>query len=120
MAEAITLGIPEQGQLVEVRNRRYVVTDVVRSTLHPSPLVTGDGQPHHLVSLTSVEDDALGEELQAIWEIEPGARVHDTMALPEPSGFDEPHRLDAFLNTVRWGAASSADVRALSPFPQRH
>lgn len=35
-----------------------------------------DGRPvQHLVSLVSVEDDATGEELEVIWEIEPGTRV---------------------------------------------
>jgi superfamily II DNA or RNA helicase len=113
---AATVDIPEQGQLVEVRQRRYVVTDVVGSTLPTSPL-SDNGKPQHLVTLASVEDDALGEELQVIWELEPGARAFDVMALPAPTGFDEPHRLDAFLNAVRWGAASSADVRMLqAPF----
>ena len=67
--------------------------------------------------LLSVEDDALGEELQVIWEIEPGATVIEKVALPEPTGFDAPDRLDAFLDAVRWGAASTADVRNIqSPF----
>jgi len=114
--DTTTVDIPEQGQLVEVRQRRYVVTDVVGSTL-PTSLLSDDGKPQHLVTLVSVEDDALGEELQVIWELEPGARVYDAMALPAPMGFDEPRRLDAFLNAVRWGAASSADVQALqAPF----
>src|SRR5207245_3235966 len=73
--------------------------------------------PQHLVSLLSVEDDALGEELQVVWEVEPGAAVVEKVALPEPTGFDPPDRLDAFLDAVRWGAASTADVRNIqSPF----
>jgi len=59
-------------------------------------------RPQHWVALTSIEDDALGEELQVIWELEPGARVQEAFALPEPVGFDPPRRLDAFLNAVRW------------------
>ena len=65
----------------------------------------GDG-PQHLVTLASVEDDGLGEELQVVWEIEPGATVIEKVALPEPTGFDPPDQLDAFLDAVRWGAAS--------------
>ena len=112
------MDIPEQGQLVEVRQRRYVVSDIVKSSLPPTTLPDGLESPQHLISLTSVEDDALGEELQIIWELEPGARTYDQVVLPEPtSGFDSPHRLDAFLDAVRWGAASSADVRSLqAPF----
>src|SRR5262245_11168564 len=108
---------PEQGQIVEVRHRRYLVADVAKSTLARSPLEPAFTAVQHLVSLASVEDDALGEELQVIWELEPGARVYDQRALPAPTGFDHPERLNAFLNAVRWGASSSADVRALqAPF----
>src|SRR3954453_23923958 len=81
--------IPEQGQLADVRQRRFVVTEVEASTLPASPLKPA--QPaQHLVTLTSVEDDALGEELQVVWELEPGTRVHEALVLPEPTGFDPP------------------------------
>jgi superfamily II DNA or RNA helicase len=100
---------PVEGQLVEARGRRFVVAAVERSDL--------DGAAQHLVTLSSVEDDATGEELRVIWEIEPGARTIEHLALPEPTSFDSPRRLDAFLDAVRWGVSSSADVRALlSPF----
>src|SRR5579875_1201249 len=110
------LSLPEPGQLVDVRRRRYVVLDVTESTLTPDgPAVALPRQ--HLVTLSSVEDDALGEEIQVIWEIEPGARTIEKTALPQPTSFDTPQRLDTFLNAVRWGAASSADVRAIqAPF----
>ena len=58
---------PEQGQIVEVRHRRYVVADVAKSTLVRSPLEPTFTAVQHLVSLASVEDDALGEELHVIW-----------------------------------------------------
>jgi superfamily II DNA or RNA helicase len=110
-------GIPEQGQLVEVRGQRFAVTDIRVST---SPFSSVLGQPdtvQHLVSLASVEDDALGEELQVVWELEPGASLFEARALPYPDGFDPPDRLDAFLDAVRWGASSSADTRNVqSPF----
>jgi len=116
MAQVHTNGVPEQGQLVEVRQRKYVVMDVVASAPLDTPLHRGNGT-HHLVSLTSVEDDALGEELQVIWEIEPGAQVQERAALPSSKGFDSPRRFDAFLSAVRWGAISSADINTLqAPF----
>ncbi len=110
-------GPPEQGQLVNVRQRQWVVSEVAKSTLHESPLHSLDGQPQHLVTLSSVEDDGLGEELQVIWELEPGAKAIEKSPLPEPTGFDPPDRLDAFLDAVRWGAASTADPKSIqSPF----
>ena len=102
---------PEQGQMVSVRARNWMVTEVLASTLPPPRLQTGLQTPQHLLTLSSVEDDGLGEELNVIWELEPGARVVEKVALPEPTGFDPPDRLDAFLDAVRWGASSSADVR---------
>jgi SNF2 family DNA or RNA helicase len=108
--------LPEQGQLVDVRQRRWVVTDVAQSKLPASPLRPLH-KPQHLVTLASVEDDALGEELEVVWELELGTRVHEKVPLPEPTGFDSPDRLDAFLDAVRWGAASTADIHNIqAPF----
>src|SRR5262249_6796679 len=101
---------PEQGQLVSVRSRQWIVNDVRPSPLPGLALKPTFSGPQHLLTLASVEDDGLGEELQVIWEIEPGARVIERVALPEPTGFDPPDKLDAFLDAVRWGAASTADV----------
>jgi hypothetical protein len=41
--------VPEQGQIVEVRHRRYVVGGVIRSALPASPLPGGIDQPQHLL-----------------------------------------------------------------------
>ena len=84
--------LPEPGQLVDVRRRRYVVNDVSQSSLPPDILGNTSGGTlsiQHLVTLSSVEDDALGEELQVIWEIEPGATAIEKTPLPEPVGFDD-------------------------------
>jgi len=70
------------------------------------------------VTLAGIEDDARDEELSVVWELEPGAVVHDIAILPSPvDGFDEPSELAAFLHAVRWGAIASADTTALqAPF----
>ena len=117
MTTTTTSPHPEQGQMVSVRSRNWMVTDVSASTLPPERLQTGLEPPQHLLTLSSVEDDGLGEELNVIWELEPGARVVEKVALPDPTGFDPPDQLDAFLDAVRWGASSSADVRNIqAPF----
>ncbi len=108
---------PEIGQIVTVRQRRYAVADVQQSAIPYDVLTQSRNSYHHLVTLSSIEDDAMGETLQVIWELEVNARVNEKSGLPNPSGFDPPAKFDAFLNAVRWGAISSADVRALqSPF----
>ena len=88
---------PAVGQIVNVRSRRFVVSDVTTSA---SPDQTPTRR-NSLVTLSSVEDDAHGEELQVVWELEPGAAVMERASMPEVQGFDDPSRLDAFLNAVR-------------------
>lgn len=109
--------VPEQGQVITVRQRRFVVSDVIEHSLVLDPLRETPGKSQLLVYLTSIEDDALGETLQVVWELEPGAKINEVIGLPQPIGFDSPYRYDAFINAVRWGAISSADARILqSPF----
>ncbi|HVB24292.1 MAG TPA: DISARM system SNF2-like helicase DrmD [Ktedonobacteraceae bacterium] len=116
MSRSFVEAVPELGQLVDVRRRRYVVIDITQGKI-AADTVAAQAQKQHLVTLSSVEDDAIGEELQVIWEIEPGATAIDKMPLPLPVGFDTPQRLDIFLHAVRWGAASSADVKTIqAPF----
>ncbi len=113
----ISVTVPEQGQLVQVRSRPWVVTEVKPSCLPSSAMELPVTSPQNLLTLSSVEDDGLGEELQVVWEIEPGAKIIERVALPEPTGFDSPDKLDAFLDAVRWGASSSADIKNIqSPF----
>ncbi|MFY1586580.1 DISARM system SNF2-like helicase DrmD [Micromonospora sp. WMMD734] len=109
---------PAPGQLVTVRNRRWVVADVVRSEVTSGDPHVFTGVTPHLATLVSIEDDARDEELRVVWELEPGRRVHDSATLPDPRhGFDDPGQLAAFLDAVRWGAIASADRTALqAPF----
>ena len=95
---------PEPGQLVEVRRRQWVVADIQKSE---KVSVTETGQ--HYVTLSSIDEDGLGEELEVVWEIEPGAHVIERKGLPSLTGYDDSTRLDAFLDAVRWGAATNAD-----------
>ena len=93
---------PEPGQLVEVRRRQWVVADVDAARLDT-------GTPQHCVTLSSIDEDGLGEELEVVWEIEPGAQVIERAGLPSVTGQDDSGMLDAFLDAVRWGAATNAD-----------
>src|SRR2546429_9316984 len=104
--------VPEPGQLVHVRQRPFVVESVLASSGLPDALrQDGLTRSQHLVTLSSIEDDALGDRLRVIWEVEPGASIRERGQLPVPThGFDDPATLDAFLDAVRWGAISSADT----------
>lgn len=109
--------IPEEGQIVTVRERQFVVIHVMPSELPASVVGTLTCPPQHLVALSSVEDEGLGEELQVIWELEPGAMCREKSQLPPLTDFDPPRYFDAFLDAVSWGVVSQADTSALqSPF----
>ena len=75
--------LPESGQLVEVRRRQWVVTQVDGNSLSRNLR-----ELQHLVSLESIDEDAMGEELQVIWELEPGAKVLEKAGLPTISGIN--------------------------------
>lgn len=95
--------LPELGQLVEVRRRQWVVAGVMSSKL------TSFSAPQNAVMLSSIDEDGLGEELEVIWELEPGAQVIERAGLPSITGQDDSDTLEAFLDAVRWGAATNAD-----------
>lgn len=104
--------VPEVGQLVEVRRRQWVVTQVDAGGMNAN-----FNKIQHLVSMESIDEDSIGEELQVIWEIEPGARVLEKAGLPTITGYDSNNKLNAFLDAVRWGAASNAERQFLqAPF----
>lgn len=94
---------PEPGQLVEVRRRQWIVSDVDASAVSP------ELPKQNLVKLASIDEDALGEELEVVWELEPGAHVIERAGLPALVGLDDSAKLEAFLDAVRWGAATNAD-----------
>jgi hypothetical protein len=114
-----SLGVPEAGQLVRVRGQQWVVSGVMRSHQPADELAATRLPGRTLVQLTSVSDDDLGEELTLAWEVEPGREVVPATRLPEVSAtnWDDPQRLGAFLDAVRWGTVTSADTRTLqAPF----
>jgi superfamily II DNA or RNA helicase len=111
--------VPEVGALVRLRDRHCVVTDVVRSTQPLDLYADSDLEAQDIVFASSVEDDGFGDELTVVWQIEPGAEVLPKATLPPLTAerLDDPSRLDAFLDAIRWGAVASADTRALqAPF----
>lgn len=113
-------GVPTEGQLVEVRGSRWVVTDVQRQGLTRSPADEGIQSSQHAVALQSVEDDRLGHELKVVWELEPGRMLVPNKDLPDKidaDRFDDPESLGAFIDALRWGAVTTADAKQFqAPF----
>ena len=61
--------LPNVGQIVAVRQRLYLVEQSV------PPVNPGDSP---LVRLSCVDDDAQGQTLDVLWDIEPDARAHES------------------------------------------
>jgi len=96
--------LPEPGEIVRVRSRRYLVEEVIAA---PIP---GD---QTLVRLSCLEDDAEGEELEVLWEREIDARrmnEADWSKLAKGE-FDPPNWFAAYYRTLRWNAVTSTDPR---------
>ena len=87
--------IPSPGQIAKVRQRRYLVEEVV------SPPRGGDST---LVRLSCVDDDNQGRRLEVLWDRELDAEVlsgeaWDSIATRR---FDDARVFAAYLNTLRW------------------
>lgn len=105
-------GTPEVGQIVTVRGANWAVVDVQQQGLARSSADDATPQLQHAVSLQSVEEDRLGHELRVVWELEQGRSARAHRGLPEgidPGRFDDPNKLAAFVDALRWGAITSAD-----------
>lgn len=101
--------LPQRGQVVQARHRSWMVEEV-----HP-------GREHDSarVCLVCLDDDAPGEALEILWDLEVGARVIDPAAEGlDPRGrLDPPGHFGAFLHALKWSAVSAADAtRFQAPF----
>jgi superfamily II DNA or RNA helicase len=112
--------LPSLGQVVSVRGSTWAVTDVREQSAPEAPGYGAPSEPTHVVSLQSLSEDHLGVELRVVWELEVGHGLLPAHGLPEtlsPETFDDPNRLAAFVDAVRWGAITSARADAYqSPF----
>ena len=114
----VAVAVPEQGNLVRVRDRFWVVESVRRSARALDPMNSNGLTQHHLVSLVPIDDKGSSEPLSVFWETEPGTEIRPQAGLPDPkAGVDDADTFVAFLDAARWGAIASADPSAFqSPF----
>ena len=96
--------IPEQGQMVTVRNRYYIVNDVEVSN------TTDASNSLHKVSLECLDEDMMGEEIEIIWEIEleDYKQVIEVIEIPQPerNKFDTWNTFKAFIHAINWSKSS--------------
>ncbi len=119
-AEGQPSHVPEVGQIVGVRGATWAVTDVRVQGLPRSGADDAVVGLQHAVGLQSLEEDKLGQELRVLWELEPGRSLRSALGLPDridAARFDDPNRLAAFIDALRWGAITSADSQIVqAPF----
>jgi superfamily II DNA or RNA helicase len=119
-AQRSTPTLPEPGQVVEVRGSTWAVANVQVQGLPRSPADEAVAQLSHVIDLQSLDEDRLGEQLSVVWELEVGHTVTPAQGLPSTiyaDSFDEPAALAGFIDSVRWGAVTSADPnRYQAPF----
>ncbi|MEB3217731.1 MAG: DISARM system SNF2-like helicase DrmD [Nostocales cyanobacterium 94392] len=95
--------VVDAGKIVRVRSRQYLVEDVV-----PKPSLKEDT----LVRLSCLEDDALGEQLEILWEREVDAKeIKTSWESIVNRGFDNPRLFSAYLHTLRWNCVTSTDPK---------
>ena len=98
---------PSTGQLVRVRTRHWLVGAV-------DPSVHGT-----LVKLSCVDDDAQGEQVEVVWEVELDSVILDGEAWDKlgKRDFDRPEYFAAYLNTLRWNCVTSTNEKLFqAPF----
>ena len=92
------------GRIAEVRQRRYLVDEVLPGTTVNSTRV----------QLSCIDPDNLGRSLEVIWEKELDARLlsSEQWSLLGQRGFDPPDRFAAYYHTLRWNrlTASRTDL----------
>lgn len=103
--------LPELGQLVNVRSRRWLVERVDTAPRGESPLVR----------LACAEDDSQGQTLEVFWDYEVDAwplAEEGWARLTHGEGkFDSPREFGSILHALRWDCVTATDARLVqSPF----
>ncbi len=102
--------LPAPGQVVRVRHRQYLVEEVEPSTV-PTDAA--------LVRLACLDDDAQGQPLEVLWELEPDAEVLTATGWDHVAarGFDAPGLFASYVHTLRWNCVTAANPRLFqAPF----
>jgi SNF2-related domain len=101
---------PQTGEIVRVRQRRYIVEDVLASNR------PGDST---LVRLSCLDDDAQGQALEVLWDHEVDPKILKGEAWGEiaAKGFDPADRFSAYFHATRWNCVTATDPKLFqSPF----
>lgn len=99
---------PKPNDVIRLRHRQWLVEDVV-----PPP------EPNQLTLIKAVclDDDNQGEPIEALWEMELGARVVEPKMGELGKKIDEPRMFAAYLHALKWNSVTATDRELLqAPF----
>lgn len=99
---------PSIGQIVRVRTRTYLVEDIIAGSGHGTT-----------ARLACLDDDAQGQELDVVWELELDRQILDEEAWKSlgGKGFDDPRFFSAYIHTLRWNCITATDPKLFqAPF----
>ena len=101
-AQSLPTGVPDVGQLVHVRSRRWLVEEIVPP---------GSPADSPLVRLACADDDAQGQSLDVYWDYELDRKILDEEGWQDlaSQGFDDPRQFAAFLHTLQWNCVTATD-----------
>ena len=98
---------PSPGDVVRIRTRTYLVEDVQGCA------------GGHTIRGACLDDDAQGQTLHAIWELELDTEILDEDAWKSigQRGFDSPRYFGAYMHTLRWNCVTATNPRLFqAPF----
>jgi len=99
--------IPQPGDIVRVRTRTYLVESVESA-------IGG-----HCIQGVCLDDDAQGQPLEAIWELELDTNILDESIWESigKNGFDSPRHFSAYVHALRWNCVTATNSRLFqAPF----
>ncbi len=103
----ITNRVPRAGDVVRLRTRTYLVESV-------EPAVGGN-----LIRMACLDDDAQGQPLESVWELELDREVIDEQVWKTigKRGFDPPRLFGAYVHTLRWHCVTATNPKLFqAPF----
>jgi SNF2 family DNA or RNA helicase len=91
--------VPQVGDVVRLRTRTYLVEGI------------DPGTGGHLVRMACLDDDAQGQSLEAVWELELDREVLDKDIWKSigKRGFDPPRLFGAYVHTLRWHCVTATN-----------
>lgn len=91
---------PEAGDVVRLRTRTYLVESAEA------------GVGGNLIRMACLDDDAQGQPLEAIWELELDRKIVDDEEIWKTignRGFDPPRMFGAYIHTLRWHCVTATN-----------